>query len=73
MLSRCIRNSRLDFRILLAIAAATALAVIASVIADHTLAMMATTSILVVSMVVITTLFTSRIISSLARRLRSGI
>jgi peptide/nickel transport system substrate-binding protein len=70
LLIRRVRECRLDFRILLAVAGSTAVAVIASVIAGHPLAMMVTTSILVVSMLVVATLFTSRIISLISRRLR---
>jgi peptide/nickel transport system substrate-binding protein len=70
---RRVREGRFDLRILLAIAGGAVAAVIASTIAAHQPAMMVTTSILVVSMIVVATLLTSRIINSIAHRLRSRI
>jgi peptide/nickel transport system substrate-binding protein len=73
LLIRRVRESKLDLRILLAIAGSAVVAVTASVMTGHHPAMMVTTSILVVSTLVIATLFASRIINSVANRLRSGI
>jgi peptide/nickel transport system substrate-binding protein len=73
LLTRRVRESRPDLRILLAIAGGAVVAVIASVIAGYPPAMMVTTSILVVTMLVVATLLASRIITSLANRLKSGI